>query len=174
MQVEQAKFLLDSLLPQIEEDSATTRKVLAAIPEEQRQYQPDPKSRSAFELAWHVASSDVWFLDGVIRGQFGTEEEKMPAQIKTVANILEWYDGKMPGLLERLKALSGEELAREIPFFGLFNRAAVAYLIFMLIHVVHHRGQLAAYLRPMGGKVPSIYGGSADEPFEMAQTEPAS
>jgi len=174
MQAEQAKFLLDSLLPQIEEDSATTRKVLAAIPEERKQYRPEPKSRNAFELAWHVASSDVWFLDGIIRGQFGTEEDKMPAEIKTVADIRDWYDRKMPGLLERLKALSGEELAREIPFFGLFNRAAVAYLIFMLIHVVHHRGWLAAYLRPMGGKVPSIYGGSADEPFQMPEPQPAS
>ena len=48
----------------------------------------------------------------------------------------------------------------------MFNFPAVAYLNFMLSHTIHHRGQLAAWLRPMGGKVPSIYGGSADEPFE--------
>jgi uncharacterized damage-inducible protein DinB len=41
------------------------------------------------------------------------------------------------------------------------------YLQFMLMHLSHHRGQLSTYLRPMGSKVPSIYGGSADEPFQM-------
>jgi uncharacterized damage-inducible protein DinB len=48
----------------------------------------------------------------------------------------------------------------------LYNFPAVAYLSIMSRHSIHHRGQLAAYLRPMGGKVPNIYGGSADEPFE--------
>lgn len=43
------------------------------------------------------------------------------------------------------------------------------YLLFALVHMVHHRGQLASYLRPMGGKVPSIYGGSYDEPWQGAQ-----
>jgi uncharacterized damage-inducible protein DinB len=42
----------------------------------------------------------------------------------------------------------------------------VIYLQFMLHHTIHHRGQLCAYLRPMGGKVPNIYGGSFDEPME--------
>ena len=45
---------------------------------------------------------------------------------------------------------------------------AVNYLLFALVHMVHHRGQLSAYLRPMGGKVPSIYGGSYDEPWRGA------
>jgi uncharacterized damage-inducible protein DinB len=49
--------------------------------------------------------------------------------------------------------------------FGMFNLPAVMYLQFMLNHSIHHRGQLSAYLRPMGAKVPSIYGGSFDEPM---------
>jgi uncharacterized damage-inducible protein DinB len=43
---------------------------------------------------------------------------------------------------------------------------AVNYLLFTLTHMVHHRGQLSTYLRPMGGKVPSIYGGSFDEKWQ--------
>jgi uncharacterized damage-inducible protein DinB len=50
--------------------------------------------------------------------------------------------------------------------FGMFNLPAVMYLQFMLNHSIHHRGQLSSYLRPMGAKVPSIYGGSFDEPME--------
>ena len=41
------------------------------------------------------------------------------------------------------------------------------YLVFCAVHGAHHRGQLSAYLRPMGGTVPAIYGGSADEPYKM-------
>ena len=48
----------------------------------------------------------------------------------------------------------------------MFNNSAVTYLPFMLNHSIHHRGQLSAYLRPMGGKVPNIYGGSYDEPMQ--------
>ncbi|MBM3756134.1 MAG: hypothetical protein FJW38_19370 [Acidobacteria bacterium] len=63
--------------------------------------------------------------------------------------------------------MSGEALASERNFFGAFNFPAVVYLNWANIHSIHHRGQLSAYLRSMGGKVPSIYGGSADEPFQM-------
>ena len=49
----------------------------------------------------------------------------------------------------------------------MINAPAVTFLNFMNVHAIHHRGQLSAYLRPMGAKVPKIYGGSADEPFQM-------
>jgi uncharacterized damage-inducible protein DinB len=47
----------------------------------------------------------------------------------------------------------------------------VAYLGFLNNHMIHHRGQLSTYLRPMGAKVPSIYGGSYDEPFMPAEAQ---
>jgi uncharacterized damage-inducible protein DinB len=47
-----------------------------------------------------------------------------------------------------------------------FNLPAVLYLGFLNNHTIHHRGELSTYLRPMGSKVPSIYGGSYDEPFQ--------
>ena len=49
---------------------------------------------------------------------------------------------------------------------GAFNFPAVIYLSFLIRHQVHHRGQLSVYLRPMGAKVPAIYGGSFDEPWQ--------
>ena len=166
MTAEEARFLLNYLLPAVESEYKTTRKVLAAVPADRQDYRPDPVSRNAFELAWHIASGEVWFLDGIVRGQFPTSEEPMPPYINTVADILAWCEQSLPGLIEQLKALTDEQLARPIPFFGIINEPAVAYLSFMLSHTVHHRGQLAVHLRPMGGKVPDIYGGSADEPFQ--------
>jgi uncharacterized damage-inducible protein DinB len=166
MTAEEARFLLNYLLPAVESEYKTTRKVLAAVPADRQDYRPDPVSRNAFELAWHIASGEVVFLEGITRGQFTAGEPTMPSYINTVADILAWYDQNLPGLIGRLKALTDEQLARPIPFFGIINEPAVAYLSFMLSHTVHHRGQLAVYLRPMGGKVPDIYGGSADEPFQ--------
>ena len=48
---------------------------------------------------------------------------------------------------------------------GIMNFPAVVYLQFLNNHMIHHRGQLSTYLRAMNAHVPSIYGGSADEPF---------
>jgi uncharacterized damage-inducible protein DinB len=59
-------------------------------------------------------------------------------------------------------------MAKEVDFFGVVKMPAAALLSVAMNHGVHHRGQLAAYLRPMGSKVPSIYGGSADEPMTGA------
>jgi len=58
--------------------------------------------------------------------------------------------------------LSGEELLKPIDFRGMFQFPAVQYILFSNNHSIHHRGQLSVYLRPMGGKVPAIYGESYD------------
>ena len=76
----------------------------------------------------------------------------------------------MPEKLKTLRALPDETLAREVDFFGMMKLPVVSYLGLANNHSVHHRGQLAAYLRPMVSKVPSIYGGSADEPMQAAAT----
>ncbi len=168
MTPEQAKFLADFFLATCEREHPATRKVIAAIPEAKRDYRPDPKSRTAFELAWHIAQTEVWFADGVARGEFQPEEETRPAHIQTVADVLAFYDQNFPPVLARLKALSAEKLAQKLAFYGVYNEPAVVYLSFLHSHTAHHRGQLAAYLRPMGSKVPNIYGGSADEPWQSA------
>jgi uncharacterized damage-inducible protein DinB len=63
--------------------------------------------------------------------------------------------------------MSADQLLTPVQFF-MFNFPAAFYLGFLNNHSIHHRGELATYLRPMGSKVPSIYGGSYDEPFQAA------
>ena len=167
MTPEQAVFLRDFLLAGIEGEMAITRRVVAAVPDDRRDHRPDPKARTGWELAWHLIVSDAWFLDGVAKGDFSAPEPPMPAGIKTAADMVAWHQATVPPLLARVRSLDGEKLAKEIDFFGVFKFANVCYLNFQLVHAVHHRGFLASYLRPMGSKVPSIYGGSADEPFQM-------
>jgi uncharacterized damage-inducible protein DinB len=164
MNHEQATFTAHMFADGLEREYATTRKVLAAVPEGNKDYRPDENSRTAFSLASHIASSDVWFLNGILKGEFVPEPDKT---FRSVAEIVAFYEREFPAALAKMKALSPEKLAQSIPFFGMFNLPAAAYLSFLNNHSIHHRGQLCTYLRPMGSKVPNIYGGSFDEPMQM-------
>lgn len=161
---DQAVFLRDFLLQSHDYEAGVTAKVLAAVPEGQLGYKTDEKSRTAGEMAWHIAVSEKLFLDGIAAGEFNWDEGAPPAA-KSGKEFAAWYQANIPPALAKVKALDGAALSKVITFFDVFNLPAAAYLNFMLNHTIHHRGQLAASLRVMGGKVPSIYGGSADEPF---------
>ena len=166
MNPEQAKMFLNFFLGCIEHERETTRKVIAAVPDGKKTFKPADKSMSAHELAWHILESEVWFLKSIIDGKFVIPET--PSQKPgTIAEILTWYDTNMKEQINRLKDMPADALVRMVPFFGM-EQPAVMYLSIVTHHSVHHRGQLSTYLRPMGAKVPSIYGGSADEPFQAA------
>jgi uncharacterized damage-inducible protein DinB len=165
MNGEQAKGLRDFIVATLENETTTTKKVIQNIPDDKKSYKPDPKSKSAHELAWHIVTADVWFLDSIINGKFEMTGSEPPAPA-TVKEVVAFYDQNLQVILPKLKAMSGDDLAKVISFFGM-QMPNVVYLNFMVNHSIHHRGQLSTYLRPMGSKVPSIYGGSADEPFQM-------
>jgi uncharacterized damage-inducible protein DinB len=168
MQPEQAVATLQALGQALAMEHPTTRKVIAAVPETGLDYKPHEKSMSAMELAWHIASAEIWFLNGIADGAFANGDSSRPAEMNSIAAVLAYYDKEYPVALARVNALSPEALAKPVDFYGVFNMPAVTYLGFMNSHSIHHRGQLSVYLRPMGAKVPSIYGGSADEPFQAA------
>jgi uncharacterized damage-inducible protein DinB len=168
MHPDQAPFARELFLPTLQMEMQTTRRVLEAIPEDKCGYRPETRLRSAFEMAWHLVSSEVWFLEGLLHGLFAPEEARMPVQIKTIRDIIDYYDRSVPALIKKVRGMTPEELARDVDFFGVAQQPAVTYLSFLIVHTVHHRAQIALYLRMMGAKVPSIYGGSLDEPFTAA------
>jgi uncharacterized damage-inducible protein DinB len=160
---ESAKIISDYLIGHLRQETATTRKVLAAVPAENTDYKPSEKCMGGLQLATHIAAAEAFFLQGVIDGAFNWSQP----DLKTPAEVVAWYDEKIPALLDKVAALPGEALAKNI-HFAIFDLPAVEYLALDLKHSIHHRGQLSAYLRPMGGKVPSIYGPSADDPIKAA------
>ena len=171
MNPEQAQFLTDYFARMIATESRTTAKVLAALPESGRDYRPDAKSRTAWELATHLATADVWFLDSIVSGVFAFDpkvEKQQVAGFASIKDVVDFYDREVAARLQALGALSAQELAAEVDFFGMFKEARAGLLGMANNHSIHHRGQLAAYLRATGSKVPSIYGGSADEPMTAA------
>jgi uncharacterized damage-inducible protein DinB len=166
MTPEFAAGLCAMMLDGIQRETECTKRVLAAVPDAKSDYRPDPNARTARELAWHIANTDVQFLDGIADLNFSMESPEHKPQ--TSAEVVKWYDENMKRGIARVAAMSPEQLLTPIEFFGVFNLPAVAYLGFLNNHSIHHRGELATYLRPMGSKVPSIYGGSYDEPFVPA------
>ena len=144
---------------------------MAAVAGGNGDYKPDPKSRSALQLARHIATADAWFVQSVLDGNFvfdQTAADKAEAQLTTANDAAAFYEKTMRDKVNQLRATPADKLAKEVDFFGFMKAPAVTFLAMAQNHSVHHRGQLAAYLRAMGSAVPSIYGGSADEPFQAA------
>ncbi len=163
MSTEQARLIAGYLLDQLEQEIRTTKAVLAAVPAGREDYSPDPRSMSALKLAWHIASADKWFLDSILAGKFEAGDSGgIPNGIRTGADAAAWYEANLPASIAALRAAPAETFSRTIDFFGMMQAQGVDYLALALKHSVHHRGQLSAYLRPMGGKVPGIYGPSGD------------
>jgi uncharacterized damage-inducible protein DinB len=164
MTPELAAGMRDVLAASIELEVPKTRRVLAAVPTGNRDYKPDPKSRSAWELATHIAISDIWFLDSIAKGEFvwSGDRSTLPTEMSDPEGVAKWYETNVPERLKTLRALSAADLVKTVEFFGM-KQPNVMWLLLMNNHSIHHRGQLAGYLRAAGSKVPALFGVSADE-----------
>jgi uncharacterized damage-inducible protein DinB len=142
-----------------EDESKTTRNVIARIPEGS-DYRPDPKSRTAREIAWQIVCEEKMIIDALERG---AAEWAPPATPATMQEVLATYEKQSEDVIRRLKALPAERWNGTLDFFQAERQASPMAWSF-LFDIVHHRGQITTYLRPMGSTVPQIYGPSADEP----------
>ena len=155
-------FVHNMVLGMLKNESRTTRSVLAAVPNMNLEYRPDPRAKTANELLRHLASADNFFLKSTVDGVFVPGSVKIPEDVKSPVEIAEWYGSEYARNFDAVTKLSGEQLIKVVDFKGFFERPAYTFLQAGLLHTVHHRGQLSTYLRPMGGKVPAIYGESYD------------
>src|SRR5687767_1738358 len=142
-----------------ENEAKTTGKVIARIPEGS-DYRPDPKSRTAIEIAWQIACEEKMLIEALESGKAEWAPPPAPATIKEVVDI---YDKQSADIVRRLKALPAARWDGTLDFFGK-QRPAPPMAWSFLFDIVHHRGQISTYLRPMGSTVPQIYGPSGDEP----------
>jgi uncharacterized damage-inducible protein DinB len=142
-----------------EKESKTTRNVIARIPEGSA-YRPDPKSRTAGEIAWQISCEEKMLIEALESGKAEWKPESAPPTMKELVEI---YDKQSGDIVQRLKALPTTRWYGTLEFFG-GQRPAAPMAWSFLFDIVHHRGQITTYLRPMGSTVPQIYGPSADEP----------
>ena len=163
MTVDHAEFWLhDVLLGALKNEHRLTKSVIEAIPSDKGDYRPDPNAKSALELAWHIAMAEIRFLETVLNGSFDATPRPRPDSIKTSGDIAAHYADGFEKNFAKLSELRGEGLVKIVDFRGLFQLPAVSFAQVGMSHSIHHRGQLSTYIRPMGGKVPAIYGESYD------------
>ena len=141
------------------DESKTTNKVLARIPDGS-DYRPDPKSRTAQEIAWQIVCEEKMIIDALETGKAEWAPPEMPKSMKEVHAKYEQQSATLP---QRFNNLTDDQWKGTLEFFGQQVPAAPMAWSF-LFDIVHHRGQITTYLRPMGSTVPQIYGPSADEP----------
>ena len=137
----------------------TTSKVLARIPEGS-DYRPDPKSRTAREIAWQIVGEEKMIIEALETGTVEWSPTPPPA---TMRELCDTYDRQSAEIVRRWHALPGARWDGTLDFFGR-QRPASPMAWSFLFDIVHHRGQITTYLRPMGSTVPQVYGPSADEP----------
>ncbi len=141
------------------DETKTTGKVFSRIPEGS-DCRPDPKSRTAKEIAWQVVCEEKMLIDALESGKAEWAPPEIPATMK---EVLDAYERQSADVVKRLNALPEARWNGELEFFGKHRPASPMAWSF-LFDIVHHRGQISTYLRPMGAKVPQIYGPSGDEP----------
>ena len=160
---QEAKAVAAFLIADFENEMQTTLRVIEAVPNDHLDYQPDSKSKTGLGLVRHITLEDEWILNCIANGAFTTPPDDSDAcGIMTPADAIGRYKVKVPAALDRVRGMSGEQLVKVIDLLGMIQMPAVNFVSLAAKHSVHHRGQLSTYLRPMGGKVPGIYGPTAD------------
>jgi uncharacterized damage-inducible protein DinB len=139
-------------------------KVLRALPEGACDYKPHDRCTSAADIAWLLAEEQRVLAGIFTTGKIEWDNAPRPA---TFAEIADAYEKNAEALGEHLEKADDELWQKNAPFvYGgqtVFEAPAGDQLWGFLFDAIHHRGQLSSYIRPMGGKVPSIYGPSGDE-----------
>ena len=143
-------------------EATATRAVLSRIPEGS-DYRQDPKSRTARDIAWVLVREEIRLAHGLETGVLEWEEVPAP---ETMKEVLDTYDRSHDAATRKLEAAGSARWSGNVPFTfqgqTVMNDPGAELAWGFLLDMIHHRGQLSTYLRPMGSKVPSIYGESYD------------
>jgi len=163
--------LIDGMLQELEQETQTTRRVLARVPDNQLAWRPHEKARTLGELALHVAMVPGGVAELVASPspaqapRFADPSPKsvselIPALDQSIAKVKKVLGGMDDAaLMATWRLMQGDRELLAVPRVAMLRSV-------MLNHWYHHRGQLTVYLRALGVPIPSIYGPSADEnPF---------
>lgn len=152
----------EDLLPLFKREFATTLKVINAFPEDKLSFTPHPRSSTALR----VMSSFVFEMYLIDSYAFGEKVDRSifqtyaPEKLSTLASDFEKASAHV---VDRLAKMSDADMSKPVEFAGSKSTAG-EFMFLMLQDQIHHRGQMTVYIRLAGGKVPSVYGPSADDP----------
>ena len=152
-------------LQRVKAEGPAFSKVLHALPASKRDYRPHERSRSAAEIAWLIATEAQTALELIEKGQVEWADPDAKGSLAAAAGRFDRDQAKLDAALEKVDAKQWRRKARFLVGGKVAWAAPLGEMLWeMLFDAIHHRGQLSAYIRPMGGKVPSIYGPSGDDP----------
>lgn len=157
----------DMFLQTFENECRTTLKVLKAFPQTHGDYRPHERSRTAKELAWTFVQ-EQGVAERALAGKLDFTQ-RQPAPTGGFADALTAFEQASRETAGRVAKATDDALQRTMKFptgpGRMGDLRAMDVLWMTLMDQVHHRGQLSVYVRLAGGKVPSIYGPTADEPW---------
>jgi uncharacterized damage-inducible protein DinB len=137
--------------------------VLRALPDAKLDYKPHDRNSAARDIAWFLVLELQTLVDTLTKGEHRWNQPPAP---KTAAAIADEYEKTADAFEKALASADDARWEQEGKlYFGeklMMSRPRGEILWDFLLDAIHHRGQLTAYLRPMGGKVPPVYGPSAD------------
>jgi uncharacterized damage-inducible protein DinB len=163
--------IAESMLPEFDHETATTRTLLERVPEAKAAWKPHAKSMTLGELAMHVSTLPRWAPIALKDTQFDTHppggQPYVPPPFESVSKMLAAYDEGVQASRALLVAATDPELmapwALKTAGKTVFTMPRVAvFRSFIMNHAIHHRGQLSVYLRMCDVPLPSIYGPTAD------------
>jgi uncharacterized damage-inducible protein DinB len=159
----------ESLLPEFDVEMENTRKLLAAVPDGKWDWKPHAKSMSLGQLAGHIADMTGWAVDTIEKAslELGPDDYK-PYIPQSVDDLVSNFQGKRSQARAAIAKASDADMTHVwiMTWSGqkVIEMPRIAVLRSMVInHIIHHRGQLTVYVRLLDGKVPGLYGPSADE-----------
>lgn len=164
--------LAEQLLPEFDQEMATTRNVLERLPEDRFDWKPHPKSMTLVGVATHLANIPYWGASTLTDDSFDVEpvagQPYVEEPAASRAALLEKFDGSVAAMRSALQSTTDEAMGKPwsllrtgTPIFTLPRGAIVRSMI--LNHLIHHRAQLGMYLRLLDLPHPAMYGPSADE-----------
>jgi uncharacterized damage-inducible protein DinB len=154
----------DFYLEHLKAEAPAFVKVIRALPAERADYRPHPKSRSAAELAWLLADSTKSASTLAEKHRVEFKDPKVQGSPTAAADALEHAQKDLLKRLARVDDKAWEQEAQLLMDGKVVWKAPLGAMLWgLLFDSIHHRGQLSTYIRPMGGKVPSIYGPSGDD-----------
>ena len=164
--------IIDSLLPEFDQEIAGVRKTLERVPADKFEWRPHPRSATMISLAGHLANLPTWAPLTINQDELDTapggKSMDPPPPPADTAELVATFDRHAAEARAAIAGSNDAELMK--PWSLLRNGAtlmtmpkAVVIRSFVMNHLIHHRAQLGVYLRLNDIPVPSIYGPSADE-----------
>ena len=156
------------LLPEFDQEMASTRKLLQLVPDDKLDYKPHEKSMTLGRLASHVAEMPNWILTTITTDSLDLAPGMTGYMASSRQEMLQRFDAQLAEARAALAGASDEDMGKmwTLSFGGnpIFTmpRASVVRISGMN-HLIHHRAQLGVYLRLNEIAIPGMYGPSADE-----------